>query len=244
MIKPPTPKPNHLKSITNALKILKITASGGATIFLSTISSCYFAVVIEKTAHRVQYHFFPHWYKDVDFALGLDLGANKDMNQDTSMKQVKGNENGDTTTLEEGIVHEVIYTDSDRIGIDGEIGLHHSELHPYWQDNYDNDYDFRYNAQPQYGKDKFEIPRTAASASAPASTNGNWNENTTMYENNSVAPPSATTEENTIDDRRVSTSTFSYFQKLFVENNSNSSNDNSDGSDSMSSALQSCALTA
>ncbi len=63
--------PRHLTN--NAFKILKVTASGGATVLLSTFTSCYLAVMIEKTAHRVQYHFFPHWYKDVNFALGLDL---------------------------------------------------------------------------------------------------------------------------------------------------------------------------
>ena len=66
MVKPPS-------NFTNAFKVLQVTASGGATVLLSTFASCYLATVIEKTAHRVQYHFFPHKYKDVDFALGLDL---------------------------------------------------------------------------------------------------------------------------------------------------------------------------
>jgi hypothetical protein len=60
----------------HALKILNVTAKGGATVLLSTISSCYLAVVVEKTAHRIQYYYFPHWYKDVDFALGLNLHQN------------------------------------------------------------------------------------------------------------------------------------------------------------------------
>ncbi len=74
MVRPPI-------AFHHALKILNVTAKGGVTVLLSTISSCYLAVVVEKTAHRVQYHYFPHWYKDVDFALGLDLHQNHNNGQ-------------------------------------------------------------------------------------------------------------------------------------------------------------------
>lgn len=67
--------PSHFSN--NAFKILRVTVSGSATVLLSTFTSCYLAVMVEKTAHRVQYHFFPQLYRDVDFALGLDLHKEK-----------------------------------------------------------------------------------------------------------------------------------------------------------------------
>lgn len=89
MIRPPN------TTFHNALKVLGITASGGATVLLSTIASCYLAVVVEKTAHRVQYHFFPHWYDNVDFALGLDLHK-KIINSNATTTTTNKNDNEDT----------------------------------------------------------------------------------------------------------------------------------------------------
>jgi len=50
---------------------LKVTASGAATVLLSTVTSCAFAVVIESSANRLQYKLFPHWYDNVKYATGL-----------------------------------------------------------------------------------------------------------------------------------------------------------------------------
>ena len=51
---------------------LKVTASGAATVLLSTVASCAFAIVIETGAHRLQYKLFPHWYDGkVKYAMGL-----------------------------------------------------------------------------------------------------------------------------------------------------------------------------
>ena len=51
---------------------LKATASGTATVLLSTVTSCAFAIVIETGAHRLQYKLFPHWYDGkVKYAMGL-----------------------------------------------------------------------------------------------------------------------------------------------------------------------------
>mmetsp|Transcript_10540 Transcript_10540/g.11629 ORF Transcript_10540/g.11629 Transcript_10540/m.11629 type:complete len:208 (+) Transcript_10540:140-763(+) len=124
MIKPTS------KTILDAFKILKVTTAGGATVFLSTVSSCYFAVVIEKTAHRVQYHFFPDWYKDVEFALGLDLQKNNVIRsngeRDNTANDLKAIDD-DEKEIEEMILS----------SHSSAIGLHHSELHPYWHDYFE-----------------------------------------------------------------------------------------------------------
>lgn len=85
-------------TLHNAMKIFNVAVSGSATVILSTGLSCYLAVVIEKTAHRVQYHFFPHWYKDVDFALGLDLQKNETLNNRTITNTVGATASSSTTT--------------------------------------------------------------------------------------------------------------------------------------------------
>jgi len=115
-----------------------------------------------------------------------------------------------------------------------EIGLHHSELHPYWQD------DFDYSAQPKYGEDKFEIPSTYASAS---NTSVNVNANTTtttttLLADHSTTGTSRSTAENSGSGSgsHNDTSTFSSLKDLVIVQ--------SKSSESMSSALQSCAMTA
>ena len=96
MVKPPSSK-----SFNNALKILNVTVAGGTTVLLSTLTSCYLAVLVEKTAHRVQYHFFPHWYKDVDFALGLDLKSQRDSrkNNHERMNEMEISKKHDNTSI-------------------------------------------------------------------------------------------------------------------------------------------------
>ncbi len=50
---------------------LKVTATGAATVLTSTVVSCGLAIAIETTAHRIQYRLFPHWYDEVEHAMGL-----------------------------------------------------------------------------------------------------------------------------------------------------------------------------
>lgn len=56
------------KPLINALKV---TVQGSTVVLLSTTLSCVLAVVIESSAHKLQYKLFPHWYKDVKYAMGL-----------------------------------------------------------------------------------------------------------------------------------------------------------------------------
>lgn len=58
---------------TNAFReALKVTASGACTVLLSTTLSCGLAIVIETSAHKLQYKLFPHWYDGkVKYAMGL-----------------------------------------------------------------------------------------------------------------------------------------------------------------------------
>lgn len=51
--------------------MLKVTATGAATVLATTVTSCTLAIAIEATAHRIQYKMFPHWYDDVKYATGL-----------------------------------------------------------------------------------------------------------------------------------------------------------------------------
>lgn len=53
------------------INAIKVTAQGSTVVLLSTGLSCVLAVVIESSAHKLQYKLFPHWYKDVKYALGL-----------------------------------------------------------------------------------------------------------------------------------------------------------------------------
>lgn len=188
--------PNNLY---NAFKILKITATGGTTVFASTVFSCYLAVVIEKAAHKVQYHFFPHWYKDVEFALGLDLNTDTSTstnanegasaNANTTHNQITENNSHDNDVKDGIIQKEKIITEIGEFIIESEgigaptiseeaaasisssstIGLHHSELHPYWHDDHEQIYDHDRSAfdNVKYGEERFEIP-TAMDETAQA----------------------------------------------------------------------------
>mmetsp|Transcript_20269 Transcript_20269/g.30482 ORF Transcript_20269/g.30482 Transcript_20269/m.30482 type:complete len:110 (+) Transcript_20269:133-462(+) len=50
----------------------KATAKGALTTFGSTAVALVGAIYVERTAHRTLYYFFPHWYRDVDHAFGLE----------------------------------------------------------------------------------------------------------------------------------------------------------------------------
>ena len=49
-----------------------MTARGAFMTLSSTAVACVGAVYVEQTANRTLYRFFPHWYRDVDQALGLE----------------------------------------------------------------------------------------------------------------------------------------------------------------------------
>lgn len=71
---------------------LKVTAQGSTVVLLSTTLSCVLAVVIESSAHKLQYKLFPHWYKDVKYAMGLphlQYQSNEDFNTVSSTHHVK-----------------------------------------------------------------------------------------------------------------------------------------------------------
>lgn len=147
MVKPPSSK-----SFNNALKILNVTVAGGTTVLLSTLTSCYLAVLVEKTAHRVQYHFFPHWYKDVDFALGLDLKSQRDSRKNNHERM------NEMESREERVNKYIIGQNH-----------YHSELNKFWSNTKNNEDDFHENYDQtinekrsdsfdneQYGIEKFE----------------------------------------------------------------------------------------
>ena len=49
------------------------TAAGGAVVTLSgTTIACVGAIVVERTANRTLFRLFPHWYRDVDQAFGVE----------------------------------------------------------------------------------------------------------------------------------------------------------------------------
>jgi hypothetical protein len=54
------------------VSIFKTTARGAFMTLSSTAVACVGAVYVEQTANRTLYRFFPHWYRDVDQALGLE----------------------------------------------------------------------------------------------------------------------------------------------------------------------------
>ena len=81
MVKPPS----HM--LMNAMKV---SVKGAGTVLLSTVTSCAFAVVIESAAHRIQYRFFPHWYKDVKYAMGLPNLLNDQWHQDQMQRSQDG----------------------------------------------------------------------------------------------------------------------------------------------------------
>jgi len=82
-------KPN--KAITDALKI---TVYGAGTVLLSTITSCAIAVVVERSAHRTLYRFFPEWYADVKYANGLPHLQHRNREGDDNTYNKKNNNVG------------------------------------------------------------------------------------------------------------------------------------------------------
>jgi len=87
-------KPN--KAMTDALKV---TVYGAGTVLLSTVTSCAIAVVVERSAHRTLYRFFPEWYADVKYANGLPhlQHRNREGNDNTYIK----NNNEDDQIIED-----------------------------------------------------------------------------------------------------------------------------------------------
>lgn len=229
MVKPP----NHL--LKNAFQISKVIASGGATVFVSTLASCYFAIVIENTAHKIQYRFFPHWYTDADIAvrLGLENGSNRiNQNQTKEEDDAQAKKNTQLDAFGEIIDHGIGLMgsfDGDRIGAtaatttsneETTIGLHHSELHPFWKD------DFDHSAMPKYGEDKFELPSTSATLNLNTNTNTDTN---TIFRNRATS-----TAGNVDGDDNVSS--LSALKELVIGH--------SKSGESISAALQGCAMTA
>lgn len=52
--------------------VLSSTAKGAFVTFGGTAVACAGALVVESQAHRTLYRFFPHWYRDVEYAFGLE----------------------------------------------------------------------------------------------------------------------------------------------------------------------------
>lgn len=52
--------------------VLRATAGGALMTVSSTAAACVGALFVERTAHRTLYRFFPHLYRDVDQAFGLE----------------------------------------------------------------------------------------------------------------------------------------------------------------------------
>lgn len=93
----------------------RATATGAAVTFLSTTFSCGMAIVVEGTANRVLYHFFPHWYRDVKYAYGLDLHLNHDrlqlVEKDHCVLDEMITEQTEKAIRTEGGQNEVLWTD-------------------------------------------------------------------------------------------------------------------------------------
>jgi len=52
--------------------VVRTTVKGAMITLGSTTIALGGAIYVERTAHRTLYHFFPHWYRDVEHAAGLD----------------------------------------------------------------------------------------------------------------------------------------------------------------------------
>mmetsp|Transcript_16417 Transcript_16417/g.23358 ORF Transcript_16417/g.23358 Transcript_16417/m.23358 type:complete len:159 (+) Transcript_16417:216-692(+) len=53
------------------IEALRVTVTGASTVLFSTVVSCGLAVAIESAANQTLYKLFPHWYRDVKYAMGL-----------------------------------------------------------------------------------------------------------------------------------------------------------------------------
>ena len=145
------------------LNAFKVTVSGAGTVLLSTVTSCAFAVVIESAAHRVQYRFFPHWYKDVQCAIGLPNLLNDQWHQKDQEQQLGDNnkhdhiEDDDSTTQSEdqiviwdGSEHKIEISDQTRIGI---INLDDNSFHDDFRE--ENATQFQMYEDQRHGKKDF-----------------------------------------------------------------------------------------
>jgi len=52
--------------------MIRTTAKGAMITMGSTTVALVGAIYVERTAHRIQYYFFPHWYSNVKYAAGLE----------------------------------------------------------------------------------------------------------------------------------------------------------------------------
>ena len=52
--------------------VLKSAAGGAMMTLSSTAVACVGALFVERTAHRTLFRIFPHWYRDVDQAFGIE----------------------------------------------------------------------------------------------------------------------------------------------------------------------------
>jgi hypothetical protein len=99
---------------------LKVTAQGSTVVLLSTTLSCVLAVVIESSAHKLQYKLFPHWYKDVKYAMGLphlQYQNNEDFNTASSIHNFKeANPQGEWN-----------WSTSDEVMLTNEKGFHNKD---------------------------------------------------------------------------------------------------------------------
>lgn len=226
-----------IKPSKKALKILQVTASGGATVLLSTFTSCYLAVLVEKTAHRVQYHFFPHWYKDVDFALGLDL------HKKIQNSQMTKHENNNHHTTTHSIESKDEITNS---GIDFQVKKDTEDLNIRINDDtvFSNaSSTLSGTCEQSYGFDNnHSTPTSSSTMSGPIHTSNN--ETLVLNQLESFArEESVTTEEyslsantmtNNDDSDNATTSRMRSFLGLVGSNSS----------DNVTNVLQSCAMTA
>mmetsp|Transcript_14247 Transcript_14247/g.17955 ORF Transcript_14247/g.17955 Transcript_14247/m.17955 type:complete len:150 (+) Transcript_14247:307-756(+) len=57
----------------NSRTAIRAFVTGASITGASTLLSCSLAVVVEGCANKTLYFFFPHLYRDVEYAYGLDL---------------------------------------------------------------------------------------------------------------------------------------------------------------------------
>lgn len=51
---------------------LRGAAKGAFVTFGGTVVSCGGALIVERQAHRTLFRLFPHWYRDVEYAFGIE----------------------------------------------------------------------------------------------------------------------------------------------------------------------------
>jgi hypothetical protein len=57
----------------NTFRSIIMSSLGGFAVTMgSTTVACLGALWVERTAHRALFRCFPHWYRDVDYAFGIE----------------------------------------------------------------------------------------------------------------------------------------------------------------------------